>query len=182
MILADTIAIFLSVIGVILATNALWLFNFSVWNSLVLKSGDIFVESPWKSFFLGLIVFVITIFVVGLLAKLGKGPNELLNLILLSLFVLLSSIGVAGFATKIGEKLELDKKSKWKGCLFGGLILELTFILPILGWVVLFPVSTITGCGAAIRAKLRLRKATKATVQPDENVVSNPSEKSGNIV
>ena len=182
MILADTVAIFLSVIGVILATNALWLFNFAVWNSLVTKSGEIYMESPWKSFFLGLVIFVITIFVVSFLGKLGKGPNELLSLILLSLFVLLSSVGVAGFATKIGEKLAFDKDSKWKGCLFGGLILELTFILPILGWVVLFPISTITGCGAALRAKLRLRNASKTEVPSESDLVSKTSEKSGNIV
>ena len=88
MILADTIAIFLSVIGVLLATNALWLFNQAVWGKQTEAAGDFFFQSPWKSFFLGLPILILTIIVVSLLSKAGKGPSEMLILVVISLFFL----------------------------------------------------------------------------------------------
>ena len=179
MILADTIAIFLSVLGVIIATNALWLFDFAVFTRQVEAAGQLFVESPWKSFFLGLVFVAITFLSVGFLSSLGKGPNELVSLIVLSLFFWLSSIGVSGFASRIGDRLEVSGGTKWKSCLFGGLILELTFILPILGWIVLFPVSTITGCGAAARAILKVRKTSKGL---DEKASSKETDQSNSLV
>lgn len=164
MILADTIAIFLSVLGVLMATNALWLFNQAIWPDHTRKAGELMIESPWKSFFLGVPIVFLTVFLVGVLSKLGKGPAELMILVSISLFFLFASVGVSGYARQIGEKLSIGGNVSWKQCCFGGVVLELVFLLPILGWVIVFPIATITGCGALLRAFLHGRKKESASL------------------
>ena len=181
MILADTIAIFLSVIGVLLATNALWLFNQAVWGKQTEAAGDFFCQSPWKSFFLGLPILILTIIVVSLLSKAGKGPSEMLILVVISLFFLLASVGVSGFAKIVGQRLSVSGQSSWKQCSFGGAVLELAFILPILGWVVLFPIVTITGCGAAVRGILKARSSREHTDSLDDSKINEKQVESSAV-
>jgi hypothetical protein len=82
--------------------------------------------------------------------------------------------GVSGLATSIGRRLAspLDEQRPWRSTLRGGVVLELTFLLPILGWFVIQPASIIIGSGAAnlnllSRLKLALaHRLDRALVPP----------------
>jgi len=64
---------------------------------------------------------------------------------------------VAGLVTGIGKRLAtpIDSEQPWRATLRGGIVLELSFLLPILGWFVILPISVTIGCGAACIALLR---------------------------
>ncbi len=158
MVLADTIGILLIVLGTLAATSTLWLFHLALWPEVVEAAGSKFTSSPIKSFFVGLPCLLLTIFLVGALSNMGKGPNEFAVLVLMSSFLFVSSMGVSGFAAKIGERLDFDTSRKWKPVLFGGLVLEFTFLFPVLGWILVFPLVSITGFGASLRAILFNRR------------------------
>lgn len=159
MILADTMAIFFVIIGLLLAFNAVWLFSRAIWPDLVEESIYVLRRSFLSSFFLGLPVLGLAIGLVGFLSSLGKGPAELCVLLVISFFFLFANASVAGLATVIGERLGLGQGSRCKATLYGGLVLELTYLFPIVGWLLVFPVVTIAGGGTTVRSLWRLWRA-----------------------
>lgn len=175
MVLADTLGILLVVLGVLAATNGLWLFNRALFPDLTEGAGLKMLDSPFKTFFLGLPLLFLTILTVAFLSKLGKGPNELLGLVLLASFIYFSSIAVSGFASSLGEKLGFDGRKPWKLVACGGFVLELTFLFPLLGWIVIFPCVTVSGAGATLMTIFR-RLRTPESSSPAEPEPSGKDE------
>ncbi len=64
----------------------------------------------------------------------------------------LALAGTAGLAALIGRGLASpsDEGREWFQCVKGGLVLELTFFLPILGWLVWMPIALFGGVGASL--------------------------------
>jgi hypothetical protein len=167
MVLADTLGILLVVLGVLAATLGLWLFNTALLPVLSGTAGARMRSSPFKSFFLGLVVLLATVFSVAVLSKLGKGLNELLELVLIASFLFLSSIAVAGFAALVSERLGFDSAKPWRLVASGGMVLELTFLFPLLGWIIIFPLITITGAGATAITLLGSISGAKSSKNSD---------------
>ena len=73
---------------------------------------------------------------------------------MLILLVLSGLAGSSGLAAQIGAGLAspADQSQSWRRVLRGGIVLGLTFILPIAGWFLILPISLIMGCGAALRS------------------------------
>ncbi|MEN8774286.1 MAG: hypothetical protein ABF382_12110, partial [Akkermansiaceae bacterium] len=67
------------------------------------------------------------------------------------LVFLLGLYGSAGLCLKIGKGLvnPLDEAQPWLRVKRGGIVLGLTIIFPVLGWFFVFPVSILSGIGAA---------------------------------
>ena len=88
----------------------------------------------------------------------------------ISLFVLFASTGVAGLATTIGHRLPspADADRPWKATIRGGIVLELAYLVPFLGWFVLLPGSLILGAGCAVRALIGNCRKNKAQGKPEE--------------
>ncbi len=110
---------------------------------------------------------VITVLVGGVLG----GLATVIALLLLSLgpgiarlagtVVLVSALGVAvsgasGLASLVGEGLASprDEGREWMRVLKGGVALELAFLLPLVGWLVLLPVALFGGIGAAVQSAI----------------------------
>ena len=148
--MADTMAIFFSVLGLMLALPGLWLLCRGLWPSLVAKAAHRCRRGLLKSFFVGAPITTITAVAVVAIAKLGP-IGSIISILIASIFFVVASAGVAGFVTSIGERLAspVDSDRPWRATLRGGIVLELSYLLPILGWFVILPVSLIIGCGAA---------------------------------
>ena len=52
-----------------------------------------------------------------------------------------------------------DTRSPWRRSLRGGVVLALTFLLPVIGWFVILPWVLLSGCGATILA-MRTKRGT----------------------
>ncbi len=167
MILADTVAIFLVIVGLLISFNAVWLFAKALWPNVVSRATTVHEGGLVKSFFIGLPITVATVFVIGLLGSVNQGPAGMVAVVVLAVFFIFSSIGVAGLATLFGERLDsssrfLSGEPGWKTTLRGGIVLVLSYLFPLAGWFVILPVTTVIGCGASVRAVWRGRNERRA--------------------
>jgi hypothetical protein len=89
-------------------------------------------------------------------------------------YMLQAHTGVSGLVTAIGRRLPspLDEQSPWRATLRGGVALELTYLLPILGWFVVLPASIVIGTGA-INVALLSRLRIQPNNQP--SLIQNPA-------
>jgi hypothetical protein len=156
MMLADTIGIFLFLVGVLIAFPALWLLSLGLWTRAVTACAERNSRGLIKSFFVGLPIIVVNIVIMGLLGKLPGPVGQLSPLLDLSVLFLYSSVGVAGLATMLGSRLPspADAERPWKATLRGGIVLVLSFLFPILGWFLVLPFSLVIGCGTLTRVLL----------------------------
>ncbi len=103
-----------------------------------------------RTFWLGLaIVIALTIPIVILLA-LPYGPAKFLGWLLLATSLAVSSIGSAGIAAHLGERMRQtgNNYSPLSAFLRGAIVLELAAFFPVLGWLFLWPLALITAFGA----------------------------------
>ncbi|MBX9666830.1 MAG: hypothetical protein K2X93_04390 [Candidatus Obscuribacterales bacterium] len=154
MVLADTMAIFLVIVGLLICFNAIWLFCRAIWEPLIVGAREAHYNGMVKSFFLGLPLTALTVIVFGALANDKQGPWGLVAILIAGVYLLFASIGVAAMAELIGDRLggETAGQAPWRCTVRGGSVLVLSFLFPFLGWLLILPVATIVGCGAAIRA------------------------------
>jgi len=153
-------AIVFSVLGVLLAFQGLWLLARGVWPAAVLAAADDCDRALWKPFLVGLPVAAVMIVAAARLMKIG-GTGGLFGLALLSTFVLLSSVGVAGLCTLIGRRLNNGQTSV-KTMILGGVTLELAFVFPLVGWFAVLPLTLLIGAGATCRCLFVRKKRIAA--------------------
>ncbi len=149
MLMADTMAILLTVLGFMLAFPALWLVCRGLWGPTVERASRRCARNPIKCFIVGALSTLLVVVPVTFLAQAGPG-GVFLGTIIGGLFAAWAHLGVAGLVTHLGRQLPspADDKRPWKATLRGGIALELTYLLPILGWFGILPLSWIYGAGA----------------------------------
>lgn len=161
---ADVMAIVLSVVGFLLSLQGLWLFCRAMWPNKVIASATRCGRNPVKSFIAGVVVTLLMIVATALVGQAGGAPGQVAGFGIVSLYVIFSGIGVAGLVTHMGQRLSspTDDRRPWASTLRGGIVLNLTYLIPIVGWFVILPASVILGAGAATMALLWPRTARVA--------------------
>ena len=150
MLMADTMAIFLVIVGLLISFSGLWLLCRGLWFKRVEAASARCGKNLWKPFLAGLPLSFLTL-VCGILLGQIPGPaGTLLATGVACGYLMYASVGAAGLATAIGQKLsaKIDLDQPWRATLRGGNILALSFLLPVLGWFIIFPFSLVIGCGA----------------------------------
>ena len=106
----------------------------------------------------------------GMLRKMPGGFGTITSVALSSLYFVYASAGMAGLATCIGLRLTspADSERPWRATLRGGIVLELAYLLPILGWFLILPVSIIAGSGAVSLALFKLQTYSGQAVVPSQ--------------
>lgn len=167
MLMADALVVTLVIVGFLLAFPALWL----VWRALAPRSVELAsqrcVANPIKSVLLGLVMLGGTVLVAGVVGGAGV-PGNVIAVAVVCCYVLWAHLGVAGFVTHLGRRLPspADAERPWKATLRGGVALELTYLLPLLGWFGILPLSWVCGAGAATLAQLDKVKASLRVPAP----------------
>ncbi|MBN2548575.1 MAG: hypothetical protein JXB15_05440 [Anaerolineales bacterium] len=121
-------------------------------------------------FGLGLALLLITLLPAVFFLSLPAGAAKLIGWVLIGLILAFSSLGAAGLSSRIGAALN-DKMggrlSEAGAFLRGALTLELASALPLLGWLLILPLATVTTLGAAAFAILRWMPApARLAAQP----------------
>lgn len=176
MLLADTMAIFFVILGFLLAFPGLWLLCRGLWPQTVANAAAVCQNGLVKSFFAGLPMTAAM--GIGAMALGNLGPaGKIAAAAVVCFYLMIANCGVAGLATTIGERLpsRVDAGQVWRATLRGGVALELSYLLPILGWFVILPVSVTVGCGACLIALFRGFVARSAAAMPFPVTPSNPS-------
>jgi hypothetical protein len=168
MLMADTMSIFFVILGMMLALPGLWLLCRGLWPEAVAATADRCRKGLWSSFLAGLPITAVMILMTVILFNVLGPVGKIAGLGVVCLYMLQAHTGVAGLATAIGRRLATphDEKRAWRSTLRGGVVLELAYLLPILGWFVILPASIIIGSGAANLGLLsRLKLALFSTNQ-----------------
>lgn len=161
---ADTIAILLLIVGFLLSLQGLWLFCRALWPTKVIAAATRCGRNPIKSFLAGIGVTLVMMVGTALAGQAGA-PGRVLATGLVSLYVVFSGVGVAGLATHMGQRLSspTDDRRPWAATVRGGVVLELAYVVPVVGWFVILPASVVMGAGAATLALVWPRTARVAT-------------------
>jgi hypothetical protein len=174
MLMADTMAIFFVVLGIMLAFPGLWLLCRGLWPGRVTDAAATCGKGLVKSFLVGLPVTLAMIVLAGIFTRFLGSPGKLIAGAIVCAYLLLANTGVSGFVTCIGQRLASpgDEERPWKATLRGGVVLELSYLLPILGWFVILPISVIVGCGSAVLSLLNLSRgaARESSLPPVDRV------------
>ncbi len=176
MLMADTMAIFFVILGFLLAFPGLWLLCRGLWPQTVATATAVCRNGLLKPFLAGLPLTILMIISAIALGNLGP-PGKIASAVIVCLYLMIANCGIAGLATTIGERLpsRIDAGQDWRATLRGGIALELSFLLPILGWFGLLPISMNIGCGASLIAlfrKLVMRSAANLSRSADETTAS----------
>lgn len=171
MLMADTMAITLVIVGLLAAFQGLWLLAAALWPARVAGASDACERRAGLCFLVGAPISLIAIILIAIVGKTLGGPGQFLAFTITSLLVIYSQAGVAGLVTHVGRRLRspVDVDRPWRATLRGGIVLALAFLLPIVGWFLILPVSAIIGVGATTLARRAHRGATTTISQ-----TSNP--------
>jgi len=154
MIVADILMWFLLIAGTYIVINAYWLTTQGLFPEFVDRSRERIRRSPLKAFFLGMAGSVPAV-ILGI--AMFRAPNPVFKFVgatVLLLVILTVLMGSAGVAALVGAGLggADDERTCWKRTWRGGLVLGLTFILPLIGWLLILPGTLAIGIGAGIGA------------------------------
>jgi len=156
-------------VALTLALTAWWMLTRALAPGFVSRAKDGWRERPVRTVLLGAVVGGFGTLMTILLLSLGHPAASFVATVLLVGQLAFALAGTAGLAERIGEGLASpsDAGREWIRCLKGGVVLELCFLLPLLGWFVVLPVAVYGGMGAALSALAsgvyaRLRPAARA--------------------
>lgn len=179
MLMADTMAIFFVILGLLLALPGLWVLCRGLWPRAVANAAAVCGKGLIKPFLAGLPLTAVMIFAAAVLGNFGPA-GKIAAVATVCLYLMIANCGVAGLVTVVGERLaepsgNVDSQQQWRATLRGGVALGLASLLPILGWFVILPVAVIIGCGANL---LSLPRAFAASRVRSGQAFASPVETS----
>ncbi len=180
MLMADVAVWTALFVGLMVVLPAVWLLFGALWPAAVQRAQDRIPRRPYATFFVGAGVTLLVTALVAILSKTNLAP---LALILFAFSLGWSLLGVSALARHVGSRLSSPGDAAWKPHLRGGIVLALSFLVPILGWMLLFPVALVLGMGAATLAVFKRAPATppaavaapREALKEDLSSVANPS-------
>ena len=166
MIMADILKIVFIVAGILAVYVNYWLLAQALFPALVERASRQYAK-PLQLTLAGLAAAILPV-VIGLI--LANKPNPLTKIAGLTLLVVPGMLGLAGssgLALRIGIGLNspLDAIQPWRRVLRGGVVLACSFLLPVVGWVLLPLWILVSGLGAFLLA-LREQKAQLPAAEP----------------
>ena len=123
-------------------------------------------EKPKKSFGMGLIYALAAAVPTVILFNLPSQFTQVLGWIWLVIVLGSASLGAAGIAAEIGLRINWKNDGAYHSLgafLRGAAIWELASIFPIIGWLLIIPLGTITALGGAVPAILGKKPVAEQT-------------------
>jgi uncharacterized protein involved in cysteine biosynthesis len=122
-------------------------------------------RTPWQSFWFGGILTAVFVIPTVILLALPFGVAKFFGWATIAVVLALSSLGSAGIAAKMGERIaQKSTASPFSAFLRGAIVLELAVVFPVLGWFIVLPLTIVIALGATGFALLRW--VPKTTLAP----------------
>jgi hypothetical protein len=155
--MADISAIFFILLLIGIAFPSMLAAWWLLFPALIARAQTRIEKSLAASFWLGLFIVVALIIPIVIFFSLPFGPAKFLAWILLGLSLAISSIGSAGIAAHLGERMKQsgNNYSPLSAFLRGAVILELAAFFPLIGWLFVWIPMLITAFGATAFALLK---------------------------
>ena len=169
--MADISAIFFILLIISIAFPAMLTAWWLLFPALITRAQTRIEKSLARSFWLGIVIVIALTIPIVILLALPFGPAKFIGWILIAASLALSSIGSAGIAAHLGERMKQTGNSYTPLGAFirGSVVLELAAFFPVLGWFFLLPLALITAFGAtgfALLNWLPRDKPQASTVTP----------------
>jgi hypothetical protein len=132
-------------------------------------------RTPWRCFWLGGVLTAIASIPIVILLALPFGPAKFAGFALMAVALAFASLGAAGLAAKMGERLVMHSKGQHSpvGAFVRGTIaLELAAAFPFIGWLLVIPLAVVTSLGATAFALLHWMPRTVEQVADENAAVS----------
>lgn len=164
MIMADILKIFLLIIGLLTVYVSYWLVAQALFPNMVGRARQHYGR-PLKVTLVGLLAATPPLILGAVISKLPNPALKIAGVTLMLIPVMLGLLGSAGLVLRIGSGLPspLDETQPWRRVLRGGILLALTFLLPVVGWVVLPVWALISGLGAFILGVKERKRSSDPT-------------------
>lgn len=148
--MADISAIFFILLIISIAFPAMLTAWWLLFPALITRAQTRIEKSLARSFWLGLVIVIALTIPIVILLALPFGPAKFIGWILIAASLALSSIGSAGIAAHLGERMKQagNNYTSLSAFVRGSVVLELAAFFPILGWLFLLPLALITAFGA----------------------------------
>ena len=127
-------------------------------------------RTPWACFGLGLLGMAVVLVPIGVLQALPSSAAKFIGTILIFAGLAYASVGAAGLASEMGDRLALQSGGKFTpagGMVRGAVALELAAAFPLIGWFLIIPLVTIIAFGATTFAILRWSPRTARRPAPE---------------
>lgn len=163
MIMADILFWTLIVIGFYIAFISYWLLTEALFPAMVERCRERYATTPVRCTLLGLVVAApLLTGAVALVSRMGNPILQIGGFGIVVLIMLFGLMGSAGLCRQIGQGLASaqDNAQPWRKVWRGGLVLGLTFILPIIGWFAVLPWTLISGFGVFLRVSFSRKRKT----------------------
>ena len=135
-------------IGVILVVTAYFAVGAAVAPTLTSRARHRFAQRPWLPAVIGLVISVPWIVAALVLLNLPSGAFKFAGAFAGCSWILAGLVGGAGIAQHIGRGR--DGTAEWIQTVRGGLFISLTWILPLVGWLGILPLTLATGVGCLV--------------------------------
>jgi hypothetical protein len=152
MIVADILMWFLLIAGTYIVINGYWMTTQGLFPHFVERCREKIRSTPFRVLLRGLLATVPYVVVAIAMLRTASPALKFSGATLLLLLVLVGLMGSAGLAAQTGVGLGVspDQPACWRRVWRGGLVLGLTFILPLVGWLLILPATLVMGVGAML--------------------------------
>ena len=148
-------------IGVVLVVTAYFTIGAALAPRLTERSRIRFARRPWLPAIIGLVLSVPWVIAAVAMLNVDAGAVKFAGAVLGGLWVLLGLIGGAGIAQHVGRGAD-DEPVSWVQTVRGGLLISLTWILPLVGWMVMLPLTLAAGVGCLVIGLVPMRTGDAA--------------------
>lgn len=152
MLMADAFAITMLFVGLMIVLPATWLMFGALWPSAVERARERIPTMPVGTFLIGAGV---TLVFITLTTALGNANLPALALPIAAFGMGWAFLGMSAVARHVGRRLATPGQPEWRAHLKGGIVLSLSFLVPVLGTFLIFPIALVLGTGAATLAVFR---------------------------
>lgn len=158
MILADVLKIVFLILGALIVVISYWLAAIALVPGTVNGTRLAYTTRPGRITITGLLIGLPLVVLGAALVNGAPHPGlKLLGAGIASLPILLGLVGSAGLSECVGHGLMHgdDAHNPWRRSLRGAVVLALTFLLPVIGWFIVLPLTVFSGFGALVFATRR---------------------------
>jgi hypothetical protein len=172
--MADVAAVFGTLLAMGIAFPGMLAAWWLLFPSAVGRAKQRFTRTPGRCFALGMAIVGVLVVPLGVLFTL-PGPGQLIGFIVLLTVLGAATIGAAGIAATMGERLlqRTPTLSPFAAFVRGAIALELAAAFPFVGWFIFIPIALIMSLGATAFALLRWLPALPSPSPTDLNVAPN---------
>lgn len=167
--MADISAIFFILLIISIAFPCMLVVWWLFFPNLIMRAQTRVEKTLSRTFWLGLVVVIAVTIPIIVLMALPFGPAKFLGWILLAVSLALSSIGSAGIAAHLGERMRHagNNYTPLSAFIRGAVIFELAAFFPIIGWLFVWPIMLIAAFGATGFALLNWMPREKTIRTPE---------------